>query len=146
VNRALVIVAAALALALGAVPVASGAVKFKAPPSGSQYNGHTERGGTVALRIVGRSVESISFKFPCRRVVGNGVLQDIAITKTRRGYRFGISAHGSVGGYSDGRPDENARIGVAGRFSRRAGSVSGWLRVRAPSCPDTGRLSWSAKR
>jgi hypothetical protein len=144
----LVLAAVALALCV-ALPGLAGAATHKKPPvkqpkSGAEYSGHHPG---VGLRIGGKSIEIIAFRFPCHKVKGNTSLQDIPIKKTKKGWRFDIKAHGIVT-YSDTsneHPDENAAIAVSGRFSRNAKSVSGHVRIQAPRC-DSGKILWSATR
>jgi hypothetical protein len=113
----------------------------KAPPSGSQYDGTSPK---ISLYISGKSIQLVAFRFPCRQVKGNTSLQDIKLTKTDRGYKFGIDSYGIVT-YSDSEthPDQNGAISIDGRFGRRAKTVAGHFRVKTPRC-DSGRVAFDA--
>ena len=135
--------AMAVALAPATVPVAASGSgskpKVKAPKSGSQYDGNHK----LVLYISGKSVELVAFNFPCRDTTGRTSLNDIALKKTKKGYKFAIKAHGSIS-FADGRPDENGAVNISGRFSRKAKTVAGHFRVGSPSCGDTGAVKWHA--
>jgi hypothetical protein len=141
-------VASLLAVAaLAASPVGAQAAhkpSVKAPKDGAVYSGDTDRGGKFSVSIAGKSIEIAVIQFKCHDTIGHTSLQDIPLKKTKRGYKFGISAHGIVS-YDDGHPDQNAPIEIWGQFTRRAKSAKGTLRVRAPRC-GTGALGWKITR
>jgi hypothetical protein len=118
------------------------AAKVTAPKSGSMYHG---RPGKLQIYISGKTIQIVAFQFQCKKTTGATSLSDIKLTKSRRGYRFGIKAHGIVT-YRDDHADENGTISISGRFSRTAKSAGGSLRVRTPRCGDTGTIEWRAKR
>jgi hypothetical protein len=123
--------------------VAAAAAKVKAPKSG-QYDGGA-RGKDVTLFISGKSVQIMAFSFACGGGEGRTSLNDVNLKKTKKGYKFGVSAHGSVT-FSDDRPDENAAVAVSGLFTRDGKRASGTFRVKAPRCHDTGSIKWKVKR
>lgn len=125
------------------VPAVAIAQTVKAPRSGSQYT--SEPPQDVLLRVSGRSVEIVSMSFPCRKTTGRTSLNDFAIKRTDRGYRFNADATGSVG-YANGKPDENGPVHISGRFARDAKTVRGAIRVKTKRCGDTGYLKWRAAR
>ena len=121
------------------------AAAVHAPRSGAKYGGITEENKRISLRISGRSVEIVAFRFACVETASGATsLQSLRLKRTRAGYRFKISTHGIVS-YSDEAPDENAAMSIRGEFSRSAKTVSGRLRVDAPRC-DTGYVRWRATR
>jgi hypothetical protein len=132
-------IAIVLALALPAAAAAAPPA-VRAPTSGSQYKGTP---GNVLLRVSGRSLELMSFGFPCGQASGRTNLNDFPLRRTSKGYRFNADAHGSVT-YSDAHADENAEVHMSGRFSLNAKTVRGHLRVRSHHCGDTGNLRWHA--
>jgi hypothetical protein len=135
--------ALALAAAL-AVPVAAGgATTVKAPKSGSTYASKAPY--NLTLQVRGRSVEIVSFSFPCGDVTGRTSLNDFRLKRTPKGYRFNADAHGLVT-YSDEQGDENATTHISGRFDLDAKKVRGHLRVKSKRCGDTGNLGWVATR
>ncbi|MEA2353398.1 MAG: hypothetical protein QOJ14_1812 [Thermoleophilaceae bacterium] len=133
--------AAALVLAVPAGVQAGSSVK--APKDGN-YSGATEHGGTLTVKISGKSIEIAAIQFKCHDTVGHTSLQDIPLKKTKRGYKFGINAH-SIVSYDDGYPDENAPVEIWGRFFRGGKAAKGTVRVRAPRC-GTGLLAWRIRR
>jgi hypothetical protein len=134
----------AVAAMLALVPIAGAATqKVKAPKSG-QYNG-TARGKDLTLIVSGKSIEIVAFSFACDGTAGRTSLDSIALKKTKKGYAFGIRAHGSIT-FSDNQPDENGAVDISGRFARDGKRASGVYRVRSPRCHDTGNIKWSAKR
>ena len=144
--------AAAIAVALATfafVPTAQGAAeqerpRVKAPKSGTQYSGRTAQKRKLTLQMGGTSVGIVAFRFACGRAVANTSLTEIRLRKGRTGYRFRITSFGIVT-YLDGRPDQNARIQISGRFSRDARRARGRLRVRVRGC-DTGSFRWRVSR
>jgi hypothetical protein len=131
-----------LALALALVPAAVAATSVTAPESGSSYE--SGKPYDLILQVRGRSVEIVSFSFPCKgEVTGRTSLNDFRLKRTKKGYRFNADASGIVT-YSDEQGDENASTHISGRFSRTAGSLRGHLRVRSKRCGNTGNLSWRA--
>ncbi len=139
----LLLAAAAASLAL--VP-AAGAVthaKPKAPKSG-QYNG-SPRGKDLTLFVSGKSVQLAAFSFKCADTVGRTSLDDIPLKKTKKGYKFGLDAHGSIT-FADGNPDENGAVVISGRFTLDGKAAKGVFRVKSHRCHDTGSIKWRAKR
>ena len=136
---AALLAAAAVTLAPAAAPVAASKPKVKAPKSGSEYDGNHK----LVLYISGKSIELVAFDFRCGDTTGRTSLNDIPLRKTKKGYRFGIKAHGSIS-FADGSPDENGAVNVSGRFGRRAKTVAGHFRVKSPSCGDGGSVKWHA--
>jgi hypothetical protein len=136
----------AVALAVASAPLAGAATHkppIKQPKSGAFYAGHHPN---VSLRIQGKSLQYIFFRFPCNKVKGNASMQDIPLEKSKHGWRFAIKAHTSVtfSDMSPKHPDQNAPMAVSGTFSRNAKSVAGHVRIHPPRC-DSGKLVWSAK-
>jgi hypothetical protein len=119
------------------------------PPKAGAYTGSAGVGRDITVYVTGRasnrSISIVAFKFACGKVSGRTSLNDIPLTRTRLGYRFGIRANGLVT-YLDGHTDENAAIQIRGRFNRRGTRAAGFLRVRAPHCRDTGQDYWSVRR
>jgi hypothetical protein len=150
--RALPALAAIAGLALAASPTLAGprpggaaaAATVKAPKSGA-YPGRTAQRRPLTLYISGKSVEQIAFQFSCGKTAGNTVLNDIKLTKSKKGYKFSITAFGSIT-YSDEKDPENAKIDVSGRFSRTGRRAVGQFRVKSSRCGGTGHVKWSAKR
>ena len=136
----LIAIAVLLALPVGATAATS---TIKAPKSGSTYKGKAPY--KVTMQISGRSVEIVTFNFPCGEVTGRTSLNDFALKRTSKGYRFNADAHGLVT-YSDELGDENATVHISGRFARDAKSVRGHLRVKSQRCGDTTDLTWRAAR
>jgi len=138
-----ILAAIALTVAPAAVPAAatgSGSKrKVKAPKSGSQYDGNHK----LVMYISGKSIELVAFDFRCGNTTGRTSLDDIPLRKTKKGYRFGVKAHGSIS-FADGSPDENGAVNISGRFGRRAKTVAGHFRVKSPSCGDRGSVKWHA--
>jgi hypothetical protein len=139
--------AAALALAaLAVVPVADAAKKpppVKLPKAG-QYNGHP-RGKDLTLYVSGNSIELAAFSFKCASTGGRTSIDALALKKTKKGYRFAFSGHGSIT-FDNGQPDENGKISISGLFARSGKRATGVFRVRSSYCHDTGSVKWSAKR
>jgi hypothetical protein len=130
-----------------ALPGGAGAAKaptVKAPKSG-KYTGAAGPRRRLILYVSRKSLTIVAFQFSCGEVVGQTSLNDIKLTRTRRGYKFAIRAHGSVT-FSDGQPDENAAVHVSGRFRLSGRTVLGLLRVKSPRCADTGKVRWRAHR
>jgi len=126
-------------LAPAAAPVAASKPKVKAPKSGSEYDGNHK----LVLYISGKSIELVAFNFRCSDTTGRTSLNDIKLSKTKKGYKFGIKAHGIIS-FANGTPDENGAVNISGRFGRRAKTVAGHFRVKSPSCGDTGVVDWKA--
>jgi hypothetical protein len=120
------------------------ATRVKAPESGA-YTGPTEEGRELGLSVSGDSIELAVIEFKCGDADGHTVLNDVPMRRTRRGFAFDISAHGSVT-YSDDYPDENAAIDLSGLFVPSGSKASGHLRVNSPRCGGTGRIGWTATR
>lgn len=143
--------ALALALALG-VPFAAGAAPPKKPPiippkSGSTFEGGTAQHRKLSLRIAGKSIQIVAFKFNCGPgLTGNTSLSDIKLAKGKYGYKFAISSFGIVT-YSDEQQDENTQVfKISGKFNRVGKRVTGSLRVKTKRCGDTGSRKWYANR
>ena len=136
---AALLAAAAVTLAPAAAPVAASKPKVKAPKSGSEYDGNHK----LVLYISGKSIELAAFNFRCSDTTGRTSLNDIKLSKTKKGYKFGIKAHGIIS-FANGTPDENGAVNISGRFGRRAKTVAGHFRVKSPSCGDTGVVDWKA--
>jgi hypothetical protein len=98
----------------------------------------------VELDLDGTTIQLVAIAFKCGKADGHTVLNDIDMRRTRRGFAFGLKAHGSVT-YSDGYPDENAEVDISGRFSRSGSRAGGRLRVKSPRCGGTGQVGWTAK-
>ena len=131
---------AVLALALTPAAVAAAhQPKVKAPKSGSEYDGNHK----LVIYISGKSIELVAFNFRCGDTTGRTSLNDIKLSKTTKGYKFGIKAHGIIS-FANGTPDENGAVNISGRFGRRAKTVAGHFRVKSPSCGDTGVVDWKA--
>jgi hypothetical protein len=135
--------AIALALAVAAPALAGAATTVTAPKSGSVYRGGAP--SYAELRVVGRSVEIVTFNFVCGDVLGRTSLNDFRLKRTSRGYRFNADANALVT-YSDEQGDENARVHISGRFTLKAHKVRGHLRVRSQRCGDIGNVDWRATR
>jgi hypothetical protein len=120
------------------------ATRVKEPKPG-WYSGPTEQQRKLGLHVSGTTIDVAAIAFRCGGATGRTVLNDVHMRRTWRGFAFDISAHGSVT-YSDGYPDENAAIDLAGRFTRSGFRASGRLSVTAPRCGGTGRVDWTAKR
>ncbi|MDX6583372.1 MAG: hypothetical protein QOI10_2556 [Solirubrobacterales bacterium] len=128
-----------------AVSSAAGAPSVHLPHSGA-YSGLTDDPREITVSVSGESIEFVAFAFNCGEGVGHASVQDIELTKSKRGYKFRLDAHANVT-YSDDAyfPDENAAIALSGRFTRSGKRVSGRLHVEAPRC-ETGPLAWRARR
>ena len=151
-RRQLVVAAAAAALAV--VPAAGASAweqsgggttqpkPVKAPADGSKYTGTTPK---VTIYVSGKRIQIVAWRFRCNNAKGNTSLQDIKLTKTDKGYKFGIESNGIVT-YSDAdtHPDQNGAISINGRFGRRAKTVAGHFRVKTPRC-DSGKVAWDAE-
>lgn len=130
-----------------AVPAATGATpsaKVKAPRSG-MLEGRTAQKRDVLVSVSGKSIQIAAFDFDCKTGSGRTSLTDIPLKKTRKGYRFRISAHG-IATYSDEHADENASIKLRGQFNRTGRQLHGVLRVKTPHCGGSGAVKYSAKR
>jgi hypothetical protein len=141
---------AALALVPVAALPATAAAKHKhhvKTPKSGKYSGFAGAGRPLTLYISGKTVQLVSFRFACGSAHGTTNLNDIPLKKTKKGYKFSISAHGLVT-YSDSNthPDENGAIFIKGRFTRSGKNPKGVLRVKTPRCGSTGDVQWSAKR
>jgi hypothetical protein len=119
------------------------AAKVRAPRS-TRYEG-TARGKKFTLYVSGKSIALASLAFACGDVDGSTTLNDIELRKTRKGYKFGIEAHGSIG-YSDEAPEENGAVDLSGRFSKDGKRASGVFRVKSHRCGNSGNIRWSAHR
>jgi hypothetical protein len=129
-----------------AVAAAARAAKVRVPRSGA-YNG-TARGKPITIYTSGKSIQIVAFDFACHNVSGvkgRTSLNAIKLTKTSKGYKFGIRAYASIT-YSDDHPDENGKVAISGRFSRTGKSAKGVLRVKSSRCGDTGSVKWSVSR
>ena len=113
----------------------------RAPKSGSVYEG----GHALGMRTLGKSIQIVGFNADCGRKTARTSLNDIALVKTDRGYRFRFRGSANVTYLNSNRPDENATVRFRGRFSRSAKSVRGVFRVTAPHCK-TGDVKWRAFR
>jgi hypothetical protein len=145
-RKHLTLVATAAALAL--VPAAGAAThqakpKVKVPKSGS-YSG-SPRGKDMTLYVSGKSIELAAFSFKCANTTGRTSLNAIPLKKTKKGYKFGISAHGNIS-FGDEAADENGTAKLSGRFARDGKSAKGVYRVKSPRCHDTGSIKWRVKR
>jgi hypothetical protein len=146
-SRTLVRAAAVAAVAttsLGALAGGAGGDeprKVKAPKSGSQYSGNHD----MTILISGKSIELLAFDFPCGETEGRTSLNGVPLEKTKRGYKFSTATHGNAS-YDDGHADENASVGVSGRFTRDAKKVRGRFAVYTPYCGGTGKIKWRATR
>jgi hypothetical protein len=135
--------AGAAAAALVLVPMADAAShKVKAP--NGQYNG-TARGKDLTMLVSAKTIQIAAFSFACDGTVGRTSLDEISLKKTKKGFRFGIKAHGSIT-FSDGQPDENGAVDLSGSFTPNGKTVAGVFRVRSHRCQDTGSIKWKAKR
>jgi hypothetical protein len=122
---------------------AARAAKVRMPKPG-QYNGHP-RGEDMLIYVGGKEIQIAAFSFKCADTVGRTSLDSISLKKTRKGYKFGLDAHGSIS-FQDGKPDENGKVAIAGRFAADGKSARGTFRVRSPRCHDTGIVKWRATR
>ncbi|MEA2438118.1 MAG: hypothetical protein QOF65_2674 [Thermoleophilaceae bacterium] len=141
------IIAVSLAVALGiGLPAAvDAATSVKAPKSG-KFKATTAVGKhPVTLYISGKSIQLIAIEFRCKETLGRTSINDIKLTKTKRGYKFSIAAHGIVS-YADEGTDENGAIGISGRFAKGGNKVTGVLHVKTPRCGGTGNLKWGGAR
>jgi hypothetical protein len=120
---------------------AGAAAKVTAPKSGKWVG----RPGKIEMYVSGRSIQLAAFSFKCHATSGRTSLNSVPIKKTKRGYTFGIKAHGSVT-YADGQPDQNGALEFSGRFSRTGKSAAGVLKAKTPRCGGTGRIEWRAHR
>ena len=118
--------------------------RVKAPRSG-KYSGRSAQKRAVTVYVSGKSIELIAFSFKCKDTDGLTSLSSIPLKKSKKGYKFGIKAHGIVS-YADGGTDENGSIEIHGRFGRTGRAAIGTFRVKTPRCGDTGAVKWSAKR
>ena len=142
------ITAVSLAVALGiglpaAVDAATGAVKT--PKSGKLKATTAVGKHPITLYISGKSIQLIAIEFRCKETLGRTSISDIKLTKTKKGYKFSIDAHGIVS-YTDEGTDENGAIGIAGRFSKDGKKVTGLMHVKTPRCGGTGNLKWGGAR
>jgi hypothetical protein len=108
-----------------------------------RYRGTTGAKRKLDLYISGRTIDLAAFDIGCRGAAGRTSLNAIAMHRTPRGWRFSTTMYGSIT-FADGRPDENARFVMTGRFSTSAKVVKGTLRVKGETCGDTGAVAWSA--
>jgi hypothetical protein len=138
------LVAAASAAILALVPVADAAKRTVKAPKSGQYNG-SPRGKALTLYVSGKSIQLAAFGFACAGSSGRTSLNDVRLKKTTKGYKFGISAHGSIT-FADNYPDQNGAIELYGRFSLDGKSAKGTFRVKSPRCHDTGSIKWRAHR
>jgi hypothetical protein len=139
----LIAAAATLAIVPTAAATTTSTAKVRLPKSG-QYSG-SPRGKDLTLYVSGKSVELAAFSFKCADTVGRISLNGIPLKKTKKGYKFGVKAHGTIS-FSDGKPDENGAASISGRFARDGRSAKGVFRVRSARCHDTGTIKWTAKR
>src|SRR5690242_5505137 len=97
------------------------------------YRGKTKAGRSVAITANRHTLPLVTFGFRCGRTVGRVSFNDIALTRTSRGYRFREFIYGSIT-YRDNF-NENGPFNISGRFGVRAREVSGRMRARPPRCP-----------
>jgi hypothetical protein len=104
---------------------------------------------TASLYVSGKSLEVVSLRFACSSPGAPSFaatnLNGVALKRSSIGYRFAIKASGNVS-YSDGYPDENARIGFSGRFSKSGKRAIGRFRVNPPRCGTTGEVEFTARK
>lgn len=122
---------------------AARAAKVRLPKSG-QYQG-SPRGKDMTIYVSGNEIQIVAFSFKCADSVGRTSLDSIKLKKTRKGYKFGLGAHGNIS-FEDGGPDENGKVAITGRFAADGRSARGTFRVRSPRCGDTGIVKWRATR
>jgi hypothetical protein len=127
-------------MAVAALAPAAIAQAPAAPRSGSVYEGSP---GKVAILVSNGRMGLAAFSFRCTGTRGRTSLNDVALVKTPKGYRFGVRTHGNVS-FNDGRSDENAAVRLSGRFSTTARSVRGHFRVTSRHC-HTGDVAWTAR-
>jgi hypothetical protein len=142
--------ALALAVALG-VPFAAGAAPPKKPPmippkSGSTFEGATAQHRKLSLRIAGKSIQIVAFKFNCGKVTGNTSLTDLKLAKGKFGYKFATKLQFGHVTYSDEVDDEDARINISGKFNRVGKRVTGALGLKTKRCGETTSRKWYANR
>jgi hypothetical protein len=130
----------ALTTALALVPVAADATTAVKTPKPGTWSG---RPGKVIMSISGKSIDLVAFSFACGNASGRTTLNGIVLKKTAKGYKFAVKAHGNVS-YSDGQPDENGSVELAGRFSRTGKSAGGTWRVKTARCGRTKTTKWRA--
>jgi hypothetical protein len=133
---------AALVATLALASPAGAAAKVRAPDG--DYAGPRN----LVMQISGKNIEIVAFDFPCRQAPkahGRTSLNDIALEKTHRGYKFSTRVRGIVT-YSDEHADQNGTISISGQFGRKGKSVRGRFQASTPRCGPTGKLNWSAER
>jgi hypothetical protein len=123
---------------------AAASSKVKRPNSG-KYSGRSAERRPVTLYVSGQSIQLIAFSFACGKTDGLTSLSEIALKKSKKGYKFFVKARGIVS-YSDGADDQNGTIILKGRFGRTGKAAIGTFRVKTKRCGDTGAVKWSAKR
>ena len=140
-RRVMCVTAVAVAVAVAGLlaPSAGGAEPRR--PSGV-YSATADR---WRLDIDGRSIQVAAFDFDCGETKGRISVNAIPIRKARGRWRFS-GRHNGIVTYADGRPDENGRLRVTGRFSTNARAVTGTLRVTTPACGTTREQQWRASR
>jgi hypothetical protein len=136
-------IAAAFAVAAVAAPTAAGAAQHRVKAPDGEYGGPHK----LFMSVSAKTIDVLALNFPCGPGKGKGrmSLDDIALRKTSRGYKFSIKAHGIVG-YSDGHPEENGVMSISGQFTRRAKSASGRYQAWSRRCGASGKLDWRAER
>jgi hypothetical protein len=122
---------------------AARAAKVRLPRSG-KYKG-SPRGKDMTIYVSGNEIQVVAFSFKCADTVGRTSLDSIRLKKTRKGYKFALDGFGSIS-FEDGKPDENGKVTIAGRFAADGKSARGTFRVRSPRCHDTGTIKWRATR
>lgn len=114
-------------------------------PKAGGYSGSTKQGRVLSLSVSGGAIEVAAIEFTCGDAIGRTVLNDVRMRRTREGFAFDISAHGSVT-YSDEHPDENAPVDLSGVFAPSGSKAKGRVRVKSPRCGDSGQIEWAVTR
>ena len=130
---------AVAALAVTAGPATAAHHKHVKAPDGTYSGGRHH----VFMSVSGKTIDLMAFDFPCHGVKGRTSIDDIALRKSSKGYKFSTKVHSSAS-YSDGRPDQNGVFAISGQFTRRAKSVSGRFQAYTRRCGATGKRDWSA--
>jgi hypothetical protein len=132
----------ALVLALALALAASAEAKVRAPDG--DYTGPRD----MFLRVSEKRIEIMAFNFPCRKhpkAHGRTSLNDIALKKRDKGYKFSTKVYGIVS-YSDEHVDQNGVTSINGQFGRKGGFVRGRFQSSTRYCGPTGKLDWKANR
>jgi hypothetical protein len=122
---------------------AARAPKVRAPKSG-EYKG-SPRGKPMSLFVNGKQIDLAAFSFKCADTTGRTSIDSIPLKKTRKGYTFGLTVGASIT-FADGKPDENGKVTLAGRFAADGKSAKGTFRVKSHRCHDTGSIKWRVRR